>query len=348
VLLRSLGEREDLLAGVAEGGEVTVEGHFVGRLLGLAFEADRAASTLEEKALRAAAHRAVGPEVARRLGRIAGDPDSAFALSPDGLVLWRGEAVGALTPSHPFRPRILLFGDLGPAPARDRAQARLEAFVAAEAGRRLAPLRRLEAAMADGKLKGLARGIAWRLSENGGIIDRASAAADIASLSHAERRTLKSYGVRFGAFSVFLPALLEPRAATVTAALAAVGAPGWALSGRGLRDVAGRTYAVLTLERLDETLRTADFVLTDVGLEALGWQRPEAEQVLKALGFFQARKARDAEPAKWRRRAHPKLPPTARPAPSSPFSALADLPPTRARPAAHRRRKPRRAESAKA
>jgi len=348
VLLRSLGEREELLAGVAEDGEVTVEGHFVGRLRGLAFDADRAASSLEEKALRAAAQRAVGPEVVRRLGRIAAEPDSAFALAPDGLVLWRGEAVGALSPSHPFRPRILLFGDLGPAPARDRAQARLEAFVSAEAGRRLAPLRRLETAMADGKLKGLARGIAWRLSENGGIIDRASAAADIAALSHAERRTLKSYGVRFGAFSLFLPALLEPRAAVITAALAAVGAPGWALSGRGLREVAGRPYPILALERLDEVLRADDFVLTDKGLETLGWPRPEAEKALKALGFFPVRKARDGEPAKWRRRAHSRPIPAARPTPSSPFSALADLPPTRARPAPPRRRKSRRARAAKA
>jgi len=339
VLLRSLGEQEELLAGVAEGGEVTVEGHYVGRLSGLAFAADRAAGALEEKALRAAAQRAVGPEVAKRLGRIAAEPDSAFALSPDGLVLWHGEAVGTLTPSHPFRPRLVLFGELGPQAARDRAQARLEAFVAAEAGRRLAPLRRLETAMASGKLKGLARGIAWRLAENGGIIDRAVAAADVVSLSQAERRTLKSYGVRFGAFSLFLPALLDARATSLTAAFSAVGAPGWAISGKGLREVAGRPYSVLSLEQLDERLRADAFALTDEGLAALGWTRQEGERVLKALGFFQARKARDGEPARWRRRAIAKPAPAARPAPASPFSALADLPPVRVSPQRRDRRR---------
>ncbi|HRD29118.1 MAG TPA: helicase-related protein, partial [Caulobacter sp.] len=68
VLMRQLGDRAEMLAGVAEDGTVTVEGHVVGRLTGLAFEAPRAGSSLEEKALRGAAQRAVGPEVARRLG----------------------------------------------------------------------------------------------------------------------------------------------------------------------------------------------------------------------------------------------------------------------------------------
>ena len=42
-LMRQLGERGELLAGVGEDGAVTVEGHYVGRLNGLAFEAPKAA-----------------------------------------------------------------------------------------------------------------------------------------------------------------------------------------------------------------------------------------------------------------------------------------------------------------
>src|SRR5690606_31908729 len=89
-LMRSLGERGEVLAGVAADGAVTVEGHYVGRLEGVRFEAARGATTLEEKALRGAARRAVAPEIARRLGKLAAEPDEAFALAPDGVLLWRG------------------------------------------------------------------------------------------------------------------------------------------------------------------------------------------------------------------------------------------------------------------
>ena len=49
-----------MLAGIGADGAVTVEGHFVGRLDGVHFEPARGASALEDRALRAAAERAVG------------------------------------------------------------------------------------------------------------------------------------------------------------------------------------------------------------------------------------------------------------------------------------------------
>src|SRR5581483_6260488 len=106
--------------------------------------------------------------------------------------------------------RVRLLGDLGHEAARQRATQRLEAFVAAEAGRRLAPLRRLEAAVAEGRIKGLARGLAFRLIEAGGLLDRAAVRAEVRALSQQERRTLRSLGVRIGAFSLFMPGLLKP------------------------------------------------------------------------------------------------------------------------------------------
>ncbi len=159
-LMRGLRVREEMLAGVSADGAVTVEGHYVGKLTGVQFEAAHGTSVLEEKALRSAATHAVGPEINRRLGKLAAEPDDAFALQPDGVVLWRGEAAGVLAGGQPFSPRVRLLGELGHDAARQRAARRLEAFLAAEASRRLAGLRRLEAAVAEGHVKGLARGLA--------------------------------------------------------------------------------------------------------------------------------------------------------------------------------------------
>jgi ATP-dependent RNA helicase SUPV3L1/SUV3 len=364
-LMRGLHVRETLLAGIAEDGTVTVEGHFVGRLTGAHFEPARGASALEDRALRAAAERAIGPEVARRLGRLAADDDEAFALLPNGMALWRGQATGQLAGGGPFSPRVRLWGELGPRAARDRAQRRLEAFIAAEAGRRLKPLRQLKSTVSEGRIRGLARGIAYQLVEAGGIIDRRPVEADVRALSQAERRALRALGVRFGAFSVFLPALLEPAALGFSAAFAKLAAPNWtaapdrlvalpdplppsaALAGLGLRAVGGLAAPVEALERLDEALRAArrdggGAALSDQAIEALGWTRPQAEQILRGLGYRRLGK-RPGLPA-WRRPAPAmaRAPTTRKDAPS-PFAALATLAPRA--PKTRRRRRSRRAAS---
>ncbi len=359
-LMRQLGERGELLAGVGEDGAVTVEGHFIGRLNGLAFEAPNAATSLEEKALRGAAQRAVGPEVARRLGRLAAEPDDAFTLTPDGALLWRGGSAGVLAADG----KVRLIGELGPETARERARQRLQAFLAAERERRLAPLSRLERAMAEGRLKGLPRGIGHRLVEAGGVIDKRPVEADLKALSQGERRSLRELGVRIGAFSVFLPSLLGGDA---LAFAQAVGGGDWkgpadsvsklptpppsprVLSSRGLRAVGGLAVPVLQLERLDELLRAGfkhgvGATLSDEALEGLGWSAQEAESILRALGYAPTGRAR---PLAWRRRGEAAGTEAVKPPPAgSPFAALAGLqvaPPA----APERRRKPRRRKVAR-
>ncbi|HYE47078.1 MAG TPA: helicase-related protein [Caulobacter sp.] len=339
LLMRQLGDRETMLAGVADDGAVTVEGHYVGRLNGLVFDQPKAISSLEEKALRGAAQRAVAPEVARRLGALAAEPDDAFALSPDGALLWRGAAAG-----HLVGGKVRLLGELGPAPARERAQRRLEAFLAAERARRLAPLARLEAAMADGRLKGLARGIAHRLLENGGVLPRRQVEAELKALSQAERRELRILGVRIGAFSLHLPGLLRAPALAFAQALAPDPAappanavtrlkPGpvdaRALAARGLLAVGGLAVPAEALERLDALLRAAPrqgqgSVVSDQLRESLGWSAEDTAAILRGLGFTPVGRS---APVAWRRRGPAKPAPSAPISPSaaSPFAALARL-----------------------
>jgi ATP-dependent RNA helicase SUPV3L1/SUV3 len=363
-LMRGLGQGEELLAGINGEGEVTVEGHFVGRLRGLAFDIAKGVGALEEKALRAAAQRAVSPEVARRLGRLAGEDDDAFALTPDGEVLWRGEAAGALAGDRPFSPVVRLHGELGPEPARARAARRLEAFVAAQAGVRLPGLRRLEEAIATGAVKGLPRGIAYRLIEAGGVLDRRAVEADLKSLSQGERRVLRGLGVRVGAYCLYLPSLQTERAWPFAAAFATQSAPHWrplpgvtrlpsppvparALGLRGLMAVGPLAVPVADLERFDELLRGAakqgaGILFSDQAREELGWSDVEAKLVLRGLGFVTVGRPVEGEPVAWRRAAAA----TARPAKTaavrtgSPFAALAALHPVA--PPRRKRRPPRR------
>ena len=218
-----------------------------------------------------------------------------------------------------------LLSEIGAEATRERAARRLEAFVAAEANRRLGALKRLGDAMADGRLRGLARGLAYQLVERFGILDRGQADEHIRALSRQERRSLKSLGVRFGAFSLYLPALLAPEARAIGAIFAGLAAPRWrpaaegltilphpapppeALSLRGLRAVAGMALPVLALERLDalsrvEPERAGAIELTAEFAAGLGWTLAQAEQILRGLGFQRVRGRDSSEPGLWRRR----------------------------------------------
>jgi ATP-dependent RNA helicase SUPV3L1/SUV3 len=343
-LMQALNVRGDAQAEVAEDGEVVVEGHPVGRLSGICFEIDRGSSALEDRALRHAARQAVTPEVARRLGRLAADADEAFSVTAEGLVLWRGEQAGRVTGGDPFAPAIRLLGDLGSVAARERAQRRLEAWLAAEAGRALRPLRRLRSAIESGGLKGLPRGLAFRLLEAGGVIDRREVDQDLAALSQAERRTLKEFGVRLGAHSVWLPAVLKERPRRLAQAFVAdtpIGAsstplqpllspppPSRVLAAHGLRAVGRFLAPVELLEALSERRAKSGGRLSDEDLSDLGISLQEAKTLQAALKSRRA--ARPAGPAEARVEIK-----------DSPFAALSALTKTVAPPRrpARRRRK---------
>jgi ATP-dependent RNA helicase SUPV3L1/SUV3 len=326
VLLKTLHERPgEILSQIEADGAVRVEGHLVGTLNGLNFAPERGGTDLENRTLRSVVDRAVAPEIVRRLNELAGDGHEAFAMDWDGLLRWRGHAVGEVTGGGPFRPTARLLADLGADASRARAARRLEAFVAKEARRLLFPLVRIEDAMKENRIAGAARGLAYQLVERYGIIDRSTAIDQIRALDRGDRAQLQDLGVHFGVFSLYLPGLWRPEARAFGEIFAGLSVRGWrapaegltelprprppheALSLRGLREVAGFAAPVLALERLGGLARGAE--VSEGGLEispeltsAFGWTASQTEAILRALGFSRAA----AEPGKasslWRRR----------------------------------------------
>ncbi|WP_420478796.1 helicase-related protein [Brevundimonas sp. FT23028] len=347
-LMQALNVRGDAVAQVEdETGEVIVEGHAVGHLSGIEFRIDKGSTALEDRALRHAARQAVTPEIAKRLGRLAAEPDEAFSITPDGAVLWRGAQAGVIVGGEPFAPRVRLLGDLGAVAARERATKRLEAWLAGESGRALRPLRRLRTVVENGTLKGLPRGLAFRLLEAGGIIDRREVERDLAALSQAERRTLKEFGIRVGAHSVWLPGVLKARARITAQAfmtretfrpktiglsiLPEPPPPPRLLSAFGLRAVGRFAAPVELLEALAERRARGDGKLSDRDLRDLGITADEARALFAGLKTVRAQQP--DRPGK-----------TPRPVKDSPFAALAALtapsPAAKSEPA--RRKRPRR------
>jgi ATP-dependent RNA helicase SUPV3L1/SUV3 len=209
VLMRRLRENATLEPDFNKTGEVVVEGHVIGRLDGFVFVPDASSGGSEAKALQNAAQNALAGEIAARAARLAKAPDEQFVLAADGTLRWTGAAVGKLyAGEEALRPRVRLVADehLTGAP-RDAVEARLNTFVKSHIEKLLGPLAELAAA-AD--VTGIARGIAFQLVEALGVLDRQRVAEDVKGLEQPARASLRKYGVRFGAYHIYLPALLKP------------------------------------------------------------------------------------------------------------------------------------------
>ncbi|MFT3728802.1 MAG: helicase-related protein [Terricaulis sp.] len=218
-LLKSLKREDALPAFVSGDGEVTVEGHHVGRFDGLAFVPDPKAIGLEGRAVRNAALRALKPEVSRRLAYIAACADDAMSLGRDGRIRVDGAAMARIAPGGAvLKPKLeLIGGENAQDSERSAARARLTAWLDKAMSDSLRPLIALEAAWREETLKGEARGIAFRMLENGGALD--CVREDPLAFTDEAVSALRRYGVRAGKQSVFMPALLKPRAAHVLAIL---------------------------------------------------------------------------------------------------------------------------------
>jgi len=209
VLLRHGRDGTDLRPAVGEGGAVMVDGHYVGQLEGLRFRADRHEGDAAGRAA-AAAERALAGEIARRVDRLAGDGDDAFALDDAGLIRWRGEPVARLAKGpEALRPAPEpLPSDLVSQAAREALRARLATWLSGLIEATLAQLFALRSA----PLAGAARGLAFQLGEALGSLPQRRVRDQIGALSEADRKIVARLGVRLGTESVFLPALLKPAA----------------------------------------------------------------------------------------------------------------------------------------
>jgi ATP-dependent RNA helicase SUPV3L1/SUV3 len=231
--MRHLRDEEYLPLGLDDSGSVALGSEYVGRLDGF-FAPDPRAEGIHGRTLRAAALKGLEGEIAARAQRLIGAADDAITLSEHAQIWWAGAPVAKLgAGAHPLTPGVALQADdLLKGEARERVQARLDAWTVSHIGRVLEPLVALRTAAdtrvpagAHGALSAPARGLAFQLAENLGQLARhhATLPADMTMAAAG----LRPYGVRVGRHAIYLPLLLKPRAAALAALLWAVHAK-WA------------------------------------------------------------------------------------------------------------------------
>src|SRR6186997_2884771 len=303
VLMRRLRENSVLNTEIGKTGEVIVEGHAIGRLDGFTFAPDAAEAGSDAKALQAAAQQVLASEIDVRAEKLSAAPDDQFVLTSDGTIRWTGDAVAKLVAADDaLHPRIRIISDerLSGAP-REAVQTRLDLWLKTHIEKLLGPLFGLAKAE---DITGIARGIAFQLIEALGVLERAKITAEMKDLDQPSRATLRKYGVRFGAYHIYVPALLKPAARALASLLwaekqddidfsALSGAQHLAGSGRTSFPVDKQldrdAYRVLGYRQCGERAVRVDILerLADLIRPALAWR--EASSGEKPAGAFDGR-----------------------------------------------------------
>jgi len=303
VLMRRLRENAMLNTEIGKTGEVIVEGHVIGRLDGFTFAPDAAEAGSEAKALQATAQKALAGEIDARAEKLSAAPDDQFVLTSEGIIRWTGDAVGRLTAADDaLHPRIRIISDerLSGAP-REAVEKRLDLWLKTHIEKLLGPLFELSKAE---DITGIARGIAFQLIEAMGVLERARIAGEMKDLDQPSRATLRKYGVRFGAYHIYVPALLKPAARALASLLWALkqadvdlsllsGAQHLAASGRTSfpidKALPRDAYRVLGYRQCGERAVRVDILerLADLIRPALAWR--ETSSGTKPAGAFDGR-----------------------------------------------------------
>jgi ATP-dependent RNA helicase SUPV3L1/SUV3 len=275
----------------------------IGRLDGFMFAPDASAAGSEAKALNAAAQKALAGEIETRATKLSQASNDQIVLVSDGALRWTGDVVGKLIAGDDvLRPRVRIVADEQlTGPARELVQTRLDLWLKTHIEKLLAPLFSLTAA---DDVTGMARGIAFQLVEALGVLERQKVAEEVKGLDQPARATLRKYGVRFGAYHIYLPILLKPAPRALATQL-------WALKhespdAKGVGDLlhlaaSGRTSIPVDKETPKPLYRTAGYRvageravrvdilerLADLIRPALSWR--ETSPGPKPAGVFDGR-----------------------------------------------------------
>jgi ATP-dependent RNA helicase SUPV3L1/SUV3 len=251
-------------AEVTSSGELSFEGQIVGRLQGFRFtpeanlDADRARPDDSDIAS------ALVQEFEVRANRFSEAIDGALVLANDGAIRWLGDPVAKIAAGDKLlAPRALILADESSTEsARQKIQTRVDLWLAAYIQRLLGPLFELEAATG---LEGPARNVAVQLAEAQGVLERGRVAHDVKTLDQNARGALRKLGVRFGAYYIYIPALVKPAIRVLATQLWALRQTG-AGAGAGLDEIpqlaaSGRTSFLADSAIPKETYRVAGFRL---------------------------------------------------------------------------------------
>ncbi|WP_336278559.1 hypothetical protein [Bartonella sp. CB175] len=189
--------------------DILIEKHGNGKFEGFRFYHNKSSTDQEANTQNLANDENLIIAFNKRATRFCASANGDFTLSSDGIVRWTGQPVGKLVATEDFlTPRSILLADTYlTGEAHDKVVKRLERFVTFHLETALKPL--FDLRNAD-SLTDSTRGLAQQLINSLGIVPRREIAETVKNLDQASRAVLRRLGVRFGAFHIYLAAMLKP------------------------------------------------------------------------------------------------------------------------------------------
>ena len=311
VLVKSMRDQATLFSHVDKQGQVQVEGQSIGQLDGFRFQSERSDGAHAARAVLAAASRALKPEIAQRIQNLHQDGDEAFALTPDGEILWRDEPVARLQAGPDgLSPQMEAHAsDLLEPAQREIIRKRTHAWIKAFITRHFGPLAVPDANLPPGPMRGLLHSLAQHL----GSLPRLQVASQINALTDRDRARLQQWGIRLGHRDVFVTWLLQPPSLALRALLHSVhsGQPMILTDAQTCCPAAGPAesaaclgYALVgdwwirvdgldkVLGKIGHTAKTNPngFAIHPGWAQSLGLPKDQAPRLLTALGYHQTGK----------------------------------------------------------
>ncbi len=214
VLARGLKQDITLKTEILEDKKVLINDHLIGKLNGLKLELDLKVGALDTdiKSLKKAAKQNVEPEILKRIKEI--KDTGLIDLRDDFKIYWKEFPIAKLYPGKDYlNPEInVLIDDMVDNLDKNNFTKFMQSWINKKISfdlKNLIDLKNISTKNTS------IRALAYQLYENNGVIKRENVKDFLKKLNQEERKTLRSLGVKFGRYHVFLYKLFKPNAVSL-------------------------------------------------------------------------------------------------------------------------------------
>ncbi|MCF6344263.1 MAG: hypothetical protein L3J15_06260 [Devosiaceae bacterium] len=186
--------------------EVLVDGKIIGAIKGLRFNYAKSDNDAEPVDLH---KEAIAKELSHASDRLIGAPNDQIILSTDGSLRWKGEKIASLSKGEDkYFPKIILLADDQILPDNIKnIEGRLNLWLRHHINSLLELILALKN---PHEIDGLALELCTHIFDNYGIVARQKVVNIVKGLDQDVRAKLRRFGIKFGAYHVYLPLTLKP------------------------------------------------------------------------------------------------------------------------------------------
>ena len=205
-LFQQFDNQNEYLAGINDNGDITVNSDYYGKIEGLKFLSK---TNITNKKIQNTLNSIITNEVKNRITKIIKAQSSELSLDNTLIINYKNEPIARLIKGkNILKPDIELLIEFG---IEENLTKPLKSIILNWINEKieqdLFSLIRLE----KSDLKKQEKGIAYRIVEELGVIDRKNMNREIDNLDIESRRKLKKYGIIIGKYSIYINNVLKPQ-----------------------------------------------------------------------------------------------------------------------------------------